>query len=137
MLMVVGMVVGGAAGSTAGGIKILRTVLIAKGIGWQFERLVSSPNELLNFNFGKRKLDEQEARSRFLSAATVGLLWLFFLFSGVILLDLTTPVSFTLAEVLFEVASARGNVGLSTKISRECPRAPPGGESADLPPALK
>ncbi len=34
-----------------------------------------------------------------------------------ILLDLTTPVSFTLAEVLFEVASAQGNVGLSTGIT--------------------
>jgi len=117
MLMVAGMVVGGAAGSTAGGIKILRTVLIAKGIGWQFKRLVASPNELLKFDFGSKKLDEEEATSRFLSVATVALLWVAFLFTGVVLLDLTAPENFTLAEVLFEVASAQGNVGLSTGIT--------------------
>lgn len=117
MMMVVGMVIGGAAGSTAGGIKILRTVLILKGIGWQLQRLVSSPNKLLKFSFGNQKLDEEEATSRFLSVATVALLWIAFLFVGVVMVDLTAPVSFTLSEVLFEVASAQGNVGLSTGIT--------------------
>ena len=32
-------------------------------------------------------------------------------------LDLTAPEEFTLTEVLFEVASAQGNVGLSTGIT--------------------
>mgnify|MGYP006288617897 CR=1 FL=1 len=117
MLMVVGMVLGGAAGSTAGGIKVIRTVLIAKGIRWQFKKITASPNELLQFNFGSKTLNEEEASSRFLSVATVGLLWIVFLFTGVILVDLTAPVQFSLAEVLFEVASAQGNVGLSTGIT--------------------
>lgn len=114
ILMVAGMVIGGAAGSTAGGIKIVRTLLISKGIRWQFRRMVASPNQLLQFEFGSQTLDEQEASSRFLSVATLGLLWLIFLFIGVVVVDLTAPVQFTLAEVLFEVASAQGNVGLST-----------------------
>ncbi|MEF8799187.1 MAG: TrkH family potassium uptake protein [Candidatus Bipolaricaulota bacterium] len=117
MLMVIGMVVGGAAGSTAGGIKIVRTVLIAKGIGWQIKRTLSSPNKLLQFSFGSTKMGEEEAASRFLSVATVGILWIVFLFAGVIMLDLSTPENFTIAETLFEVASAQGNVGLTSGIT--------------------
>jgi len=117
ILMVAGMVVGGAAGSTAGGIKILRTVLIVKGIGWQLTRIVSSPNRLLQFRFGSRILTEEEASSRFLSVATVGLLWIGFLFTGVILVDLFAAREYPLAEILFEVASAQGNVGLTAGIT--------------------
>jgi len=117
MLMVAGMIIGGAAGSTAGGIKILRTVLIVKGIGWQLSRIVSSPNRLLQFSFGSRTLTEEEAGSRFLSVATVGLLWIGFLFTGVVLFDLFSVREYPLAETLFEIASAQGNVGLSSGIT--------------------
>lgn len=117
MLMVGGMVIGGAAGSTSGGIKILRAVVILKGIGWQLRRIVSSPNQLLQFSFGSRTLTEEEASSRFLSVATVGLLWIGFLVTGVVLFDLFSVREYPLAETLFEVASAQGNVGLSAGIT--------------------
>lgn len=117
MVMVTGMIIGGSAGSTAGGIKILRMVLIAKGIGWQLERIVSSPNRLLRFSFGSSTLNEEEASSRILSVATVSLLWIGFLFIGVILFDLFAVKEYPLAETLFEIASAQGNVGMSTGIT--------------------
>ncbi|HHR85816.1 MAG TPA: TrkH family potassium uptake protein, partial [Candidatus Acetothermia bacterium] len=44
-------------------------------------------------------------------------LWLIFLALGVIVLLHTTSPKFSLADVIFEVASAQGNVGLSTGIT--------------------
>ncbi|MEF8798304.1 MAG: TrkH family potassium uptake protein [Candidatus Bipolaricaulota bacterium] len=126
MMMVGGMIIGGAAGSTAGGIKILRSVLIVKGIFWQIRRIIVSPNKLLQFKFSNRMLTEEEATSQFLSVATVGLLWLILLFGGVVLLDIATPDRFTLSFSLFEVASAQGNVGLSSGITG--PGLNPGGK---------
>ncbi|MBS3792954.1 hypothetical protein KGY77_09975 [Candidatus Bipolaricaulota bacterium] len=47
----------------------------------------------------------------------MGLLWLILLFGGVVLLDIATPDRFTLSYSMFEVASAQGNVGLSSGIT--------------------
>ena len=117
LIMVVAMIIGGAAGSTAGGIKIIRTVLVLKGINWHLTKLTASPNAFLRFKLGNSMLSQEEAENRFHSAATLTLLWLGFLFLGIILLDLTAPAQFSLSEVMFEVASAQGNVGLSTGIT--------------------
>jgi len=117
LIMVVAMVGGGAAGSTAGGLKVIRTLLLAKGIGWHMKELVSSPNVVLRFELGDSSLSRDEAVDRFKDAAILFLLWIVFLFLGVILLDLSTPKRFTLSEVVFEVASAQSNVGLSAGIT--------------------
>jgi len=44
-------------------------------------------------------------------------LWLVFLGLGVVVLLHTTPPGYTLSDVVFEVASAQGNVGLSVGIT--------------------
>ncbi|MGC9529880.1 MAG: TrkH family potassium uptake protein [Candidatus Bipolaricaulaceae bacterium] len=41
LLLAVGMVVGGAAGSTAGGIKVIRLVLLVRGVGWRLKKVVT------------------------------------------------------------------------------------------------
>jgi len=117
LLLTAGMIIGGAAGSTAGGIKVIRLVILAKGIGWRLKRLISAPNVLVSFRLGGTSLDDEEATRRIIDAALIATLWLFFLALGVVVLLHTVPKSFGLSDILFEVASAQGNVGLSTGIT--------------------
>lgn len=117
LILAAGMIIGGAAGSTAGGIKVIRLVILAKGIGWRLKRLISAPNVLVRFRLGGTSLDDAEATRRIIDAALIAALWLFFLAVGVVVLLHTVPKSFGLSDIIFEVASAQGNVGLSAGIT--------------------
>jgi trk system potassium uptake protein TrkH len=117
LILAAGMTVGGAAGSTAGGIKVIRLMILAKGIGWRLKRLISAPNVLVRFRLGGTSFDDAEASQRIIDAALIAALWLFFLAVGVVVLLHTVPESFGLSDIIFEVASAQSNVGLSTGIT--------------------
>ncbi|ESP89425.1 trk-type k+ transporter, membrane component [Candidatus Halobonum tyrrellensis G22] len=111
------MVIGGAAGSTVGGIKIVRAYTVGRGIRWQIGRVFLPGNAVVNVRFGGRTLDREEMDREFAEASIVTLLWLGVLgAASLVLVDLAGP-GFTYADVLFEVASAQGNVGLSTGIT--------------------
>ena len=111
------MVVGGAAGSTVGGIKVIRAYVIAKGIRWQFSRVFLPDTAVPTAQVDGRTLSETEMSREFGEAAIVGVLWLSLLAaSSLVLVNVAGP-EFTYADALFEVASAQGNVGLSTGIA--------------------
>jgi trk system potassium uptake protein len=117
LLLAGGMVVGGAAGSTAGGIKVIRTLILLKGVGWRFRKIVSPQGALVPFRIGEKAIDESEVGRRLEDASLITFLWLIFLVLGVIVLLHTSPPQFDLSDVVFEVASAQGNVGLSVGIT--------------------
>ncbi|QIB73622.1 potassium transporter Trk [Halogeometricum borinquense] len=111
------MVIGGAAGSTVGGIKIIRAYTISRGIAWQFRRVFLPANTVVSIQMDGRRLDRTEMEREFSEAAIVSLLWVILLVvSSLLLVNLAGP-NFTYADALFEVASAQGNVGLSTGIT--------------------
>jgi trk system potassium uptake protein TrkH len=110
------MVLGGAAGSTVGGIKIIRGYTIARGIRWQFSRVFLPASAVVTARIGDRRLDRTEMEREFSEAAIVSLLWLILLVAGSLVLSNLAP-GFSYADALFEVASAQGNVGLSTGIT--------------------
>jgi trk system potassium uptake protein TrkH len=111
------MVLGGAAGSTVGGIKIIRGYTIVRGIIWQFSRVFLPTNAVITARIGNRTLDRESMEREFSEAAIVTLLWLIILIiSSVVLTNVAGP-AFGYADALFEVASAQGNVGLSSGIT--------------------
>ena len=117
-LLVVGaMTLGGAAGSTVGGLKIIRGYTIVRGIKWQFSRVFLPQNAVINARIGDRLLDRETMEREFSEAAIVSLLWLLFLAASSLLLVNVVGPEFTYADALFEVASAQGNVGLSAGIT--------------------
>ncbi|WP_256684899.1 TrkH family potassium uptake protein [Halococcus qingdaonensis] len=111
------MVLGGAAGSTVGGIKIIRGYTIACGIRWQFSRVFLPVSAVVNTHIGDRQLNREEMEREFSEAAIVSLLWVLVLIGGSIALSNLIGSGFSYADALFEVASAQGNVGLSTGIT--------------------
>ena len=111
------MVLGGAAGSTVGGIKIIRGYTISRGIRWQFRRVFLPRSTVVTARLGDRILSRDEMEAEFSEAAIVSLLWLILLaVASVVLVNVAGP-DFSYADALFEAASAQGNVGLSTGIT--------------------
>jgi trk system potassium uptake protein TrkH len=117
LLLAGGMFIGGAAGSTAGGIKVIRMLILMKGVQWRFRTIVSPRGAIVPFRIGPTMIDQSEVGQRLEDASVITFLWLIFLGLGVIVLLHTSGPNFTLSDVIFEVASAQGNVGLSVGIT--------------------
>ncbi len=117
ILLAVGMIIGGAAGSTAGGIKLVRAVAAYRGTGWWFKKASLPAGAVTSFRLGQKRIPDDEANRIVAEANLITLVWILFLFIGTIVLIHVVPSKFQLSDVFLEVASAQGNVGLTTGIS--------------------
>jgi len=117
MLLSGAMVLGGAAGSTVGGIKIIRGYLVVRGIRWQLSRVFLPASAVVVGSIGERRLGREEMEREFAEAAIVSMLWLLLLIASTLVMTNLAGPEFTLGDALFEVASAQGNVGLSSGIT--------------------
>ncbi len=117
LILILAMFIGGATGSTAGGIKVMRAALLTRGVRWWLSRMISSPKKVLQFRVGHEKLTPEEASYRVQGAAVIFFLWLVCTLAGTLVLMHVIPDGFTLADSLFEVVSAQSTVGLSVGIT--------------------
>jgi len=102
------MFIGGASASTAGGIKLGTAVVL-------FYVIYTEIRGEAAVNIGNRRLPRSMQRQ----ALTIVSLTTFVILGAVALLRLTTD--FSLDQILFEVVSATGTVGLSTGITADLP----------------
>jgi len=119
LTLIFSMLLGGGAGSTAGGIKILRLLILVQLL-YNFLQRASMPRQAVaEASLGRRRLETDEIQSAlsiiFLFLTFIGISWLIFIGMG------HNPL-----DSLFEVVSAIGTVGLSSGIS-----------APDLHPLLK
>ena len=117
-----GMLVGAAAGSTVGGIKLIRALTLVKGILFRIRGVFYPSSVIRTFRVNGRALSDEEAAQEFEEAAIITFLWLGFLAVGAFVLLISLPMgggpeAYTVENVIFEVASAQGNVGLSSGIT--------------------
>jgi trk system potassium uptake protein TrkH len=111
------MIIGGAAGSTAGGIKLFRAVLLYNGVGWRIKRAISTPRRVFVHKLGEKSLSKDDAMDLINEAAIISFIWVILLCVGVLVLLYVIPGKTSLSNVFFEVCSAQGNVGLTTGIT--------------------
>jgi len=107
LVLIAAMGIGGSTGSTAGGFKLLRLLVVVQVVRWALAR-IHLPRRAVSFpRLGGEVLDDEEVRQAIAVisafAVTGALSWLIFLVHGHPALD-----------SLFEVASGLGTVGLST-----------------------
>jgi len=119
LVLIASMAVGGSVGSTAGGIKLLRLLLLWRLLQLVIRRAAMPPHAVTELRFGGRVVDSAELVRALLPVTlfvvVVLVSWLPFLALG-----------YEPLNALFEVVSATGTVGLSTGIT-----------APDLPPLLK
>lgn len=113
-----GIVIGGAVGSTVGGIKLIRALTILKGIRYRVSEVFYPTTAVRRLKINGRSLNEEEAQLEFKEVAITAVLWGVFLDIGTFGLLLMLPAGeYTLENIIFEVTSAQGNVDLSAGIT--------------------
>ena len=117
LLLSLAMVVGGAAGSTVGGLKLNRLLVLIKTVVWRLQGNVLSPHERMSRRLDGSLLQPQQALQQVESATSLAVLWMAVLFAGIWCLAAVVPTEYTLTDVIFETASALGAAGLSTGIA--------------------
>jgi trk system potassium uptake protein TrkH len=126
LLLVAAMVIGGAAGSTTGGLKLSRVALLTRGALHRIERVARQPWRLSEHRPIGDPHEAERQRRNMEAAAILAVLWVATLLGGaIVLLHLAGP-SASLGQALLEAASALGNVGLSDGLT-----------NPDLPAAAK
>jgi trk system potassium uptake protein TrkH len=116
-IVVTAMVVGGAAGATVGGIKIIRVLLVFKGLIWHVSSYFSSENSIKVLRFNEKRLLPEEFNKELGFAATFSFIYLLLIFISTLITYYLMGSGYTIADALFESASAQGTVGLSCGIT--------------------
>jgi len=106
------MFIGGASGSTAGGIKVNRVVLAYEGVKWWFKRFFVSSRVLVPLRFEGRTLSRQVSDLEISKNMLVIVLYVLTIFWSTIIVLHLYITSFRLEEVVFELVSALSNVGV-------------------------
>jgi trk system potassium uptake protein TrkH len=119
IVTIIAMFVGGGMGSSAGGVKVLRLLILLRLIHLLLRSTALPSHAVVNPRLGNKTLEADDVQRAMLLILlfiiVVMVSWLIFVFYGYPPLD-----------ALFEVVSATGTVGLTTGIT-----------GADLPAALK
>ncbi|GAB4308499.1 MAG: TrkH family potassium uptake protein [Methanobacteriaceae archaeon] len=109
VIIIAAMMIGCAAGSTTGAIKLIRIVTILKGVYWELMRILSPVGTVIPRKISGKSVSDVEIRE----AGSYVFLYLIFIFISWTIL---VSQGYDGLNSLFEVFSAQGNVGLSMGI---------------------
>jgi trk system potassium uptake protein TrkH len=104
------IIIGGAAGSTAGGIKISRFIIFCKSIYWKVKESILPSGSYFRRRYNGENINQKQVKevNQFI------LLWIIFIIIGALVIS---SFGYGVADALFEVASAQSNAGISTGIT--------------------
>lgn len=117
IIVVTAMIVGGSAGGTVGGIKIIRALLLQKGLRWHISKVFLPKNSIKTVRFDNKTMLAEEMNSELARAGIFSLIYILFVFISTLFTLYFMNGNFGLADAIFESASAQGTVGLSTGIT--------------------
>jgi len=110
LILIIGMFIGGSAGSTAGGIKMNRFILFVKGAFWRIKESLLPKGSFFPKKFEGHPVTVNELKEINLFL----LLYIVFIVAGILVL---TYNGATISDASFEVVSAQGNAGISSGIT--------------------
>jgi trk system potassium uptake protein TrkH len=109
ILIITCMIMGMAAGSTTGAIKLIRVVTILKGIYWELMKILTPEGSVIPRKLSGKTVSDVEIRE---ASAYTSIYFVFLLLGWVVL----AIYGYDPLNSLYEVVSAQGNVGLSMGI---------------------
>jgi trk system potassium uptake protein TrkH len=113
----IAMFVGGASGATVGGIKMIRAILILKGLRWQVNKTFLSSNTVKLIKFNGKLMLPVDMNEEFTKAASMAIMFFLLILGSSLITTVFMGNDFTFADALFESASAQATVGLSSGIT--------------------
>lgn len=114
-IAMVSMFIGGAAGSTAGGIKSARLAWLSKAAARWLPGDTDSEDEK-TYSWDGDDVGRHDARHRIMGAASIVVTWLLLVAIGAVILAVHNP-TLPASDMLFEVFSAGSGVGLSSGVT--------------------
>jgi trk system potassium uptake protein TrkH len=111
------MFIGGASGATVGGIKMIRAIVIKKGVLWQVNKTFFSENTIRTIKLNRKSLLPEEMNDEFSRAASLAILFFLFIIISAFITTIFTGNQFSFTDALFESTSAQATVGLSAGIT--------------------
>ena len=112
VLIMLLMIIGGAAGSTAGGIKVNRVILSYEGLTWWFRRFFVRGNVIVPFKHEGKNIPGNISELELSKNLLIIILYVLLIFVAAILLLHQGITMFAPYQVIFELVSAASNVGL-------------------------
>ncbi|MGA2161450.1 MAG: potassium transporter TrkG [Methanoregula sp.] len=106
--------IGGAAGSSAGGIKLNRVVLGLRALVWWFRRLFVSGKVLIPFKSEGRVIPRATAELETAKTMLVIILAIIIIFVGTIIVLQFNQTTYPITGILFDITSALSTCGIST-----------------------
>lgn len=106
------MMIGGAAGSTSGGIKANRVILGYEGIVWWFRRFFAKGKAIVPFRHEGRAIPRKISEVELSKNMLIIVLYVLVIFVATIIGLHLASTDFNIHEVVFEEVSAMSNVGL-------------------------
>jgi trk system potassium uptake protein TrkH len=105
------MVIGGGAGSTAGGIKLIRVTLMYESLKWTLQQAILPRGAVIRRKVGNYIFTDEDVQE----VMSFTMTYIAFLLFGTIYTMIRMGTGFV--DSFFEIASAQGNVGLSVGIT--------------------
>jgi len=116
LIMSIAMIIGGCAGSSAGGIKVARAYFLSNDVKLWFAKTLMSKNTIVTVKLGNKRVTEDAVNNELAEATLISFLWIISILVSVLLLSHVVSTSFDLSHIIFAVCSAQGNVGITCGI---------------------
>jgi trk system potassium uptake protein TrkH len=116
LIMSIAMIIGGCAGSTAGGIKIARGIFLVNQVRLWLIKTLLSRKAVVVMKLGRLKVLESSMTEELNEATLISFLWIVNIVVSVMLLSNILGTGIDIGHIFFEVCSAQGNVGLTSGI---------------------
>ncbi len=112
LILSIAMILGGCAGSTAGGIKVARAIFIGNEVKLWMARMMHSKNSIVTVKIGGKRVTGDAIEQEMAEASLISFLWIVSILVSVLVLASIAGPGFDLIKIIFDVSSAQGNVGL-------------------------
>ncbi len=114
LVLILLMIVGGGACSTAGGLKQYRVYLLWRSVRWEISRTILPRRVVHEHRVWSGEFPSYPGDGQFVQAGAFAFLYLAFYFAGALVMS---AYGIPLKSALFEFASALGTVGLSVGVT--------------------
>jgi trk system potassium uptake protein TrkH len=112
LILSIAMIIGGCAGSTAGGIKVARSIFLSSELKLWMKRTLLPRNAIVTIKMGNKRLNEDTINKELAEAALISFLWIICILVSVMVLSHVVSPEYDLSKIIFTVCSSQGNVGL-------------------------